>query len=130
RGAIPRAQKYLACQAAGCACSLWFPVNRGIMTKRNPVLIAFCGLAAFALAALFGPVRASTAVITPIDMGEVPAIPVPPITATTVIPPKGPFINVSSRGVAGAGDNVLIMGFVVKHATGRVLVRAVGPGLV
>ncbi len=41
------------------------------------------------------------------------------------------LVNLSGRARVGTGDNVLIAGFVISgHSTERVLIRAVGPGLV
>jgi uncharacterized repeat protein (TIGR03803 family) len=39
------------------------------------------------------------------------------------------FANISTRGFVGAGDNVMIGGFVSGNAGAKVLVRAVGPSL-
>lgn len=45
-------------------------------------------------------------------------------------PPAGAAVNISTRLLAGAGDNSLIAGFIVQGtAPKRVIVRAVGPSL-
>lgn len=44
-------------------------------------------------------------------------------------PPGSKLINISTRGEVGAGDKVLIAGFVLSAET-KVLIRAIGPGLV
>jgi hypothetical protein len=46
-----------------------------------------------------------------------------------VIPAKGALINVSTRGKVGSGEDVMIVGFIIKVTPKRVLLRAVGPGL-
>jgi hypothetical protein len=46
--------------------------------------------------------------------------------------PGSELINISTRGVVGTGDNVLIAGFIVGPDTGRgshILVRGIGPSL-
>lgn len=42
---------------------------------------------------------------------------------------NGRLANISTRGRAGTGDNVMIAGFVVTDAPKRVLIRAIGPSL-
>jgi phospholipase/lecithinase/hemolysin len=46
------------------------------------------------------------------------------------IPPLGKAANISTRGTAGTGEDVLIAGFIVTGAEGKkVIVRAIGPSL-
>lgn len=40
------------------------------------------------------------------------------------------LINISARGQVGAGDAVLIVGFIINEGVERVLIRGVGPGLI
>lgn len=47
----------------------------------------------------------------------------PPLTR------NGRLANISTRGVVGTGDNVMIAGFIVTDDTKRVLIRALGPSL-
>ena len=37
--------------------------------------------------------------------------------------------NISTRGLVGAGDNVMIGGFIIRRVTTRIIVRAIGPEL-
>ena len=41
----------------------------------------------------------------------------------------GYFVNISTRGFVGAGDNAMIGGFIIEDAPMTVLIRAVGPSL-
>ncbi|MFL6528700.1 MAG: matrixin family metalloprotease, partial [Chthoniobacterales bacterium] len=42
---------------------------------------------------------------------------------------NGRLANISTRGRVGTGDSVMIGGFIIKDATKRVLIRALGPSL-
>lgn len=60
-----------------------------------------------------------------------PLAPVP----NTMLPPgygtRAPFVNLSTRGRVGSGDNLMIAGLVIGGPEPkRVLIRAIGPGLV
>ncbi len=49
-----------------------------------------------------------------------------------LVSPGSELVNISTRGVVGTGDNVMIAGFIVGPNTGRgthVLVRGIGPSL-
>ncbi|MBI3250111.1 MAG: hypothetical protein HYZ50_26755 [Deltaproteobacteria bacterium] len=47
----------------------------------------------------------------------------------TTSTPGGSFLDISTRGLVGTGDNVMIGGFIIEDGPMTVLIRAIGPSL-
>ncbi len=112
-------------------------VNAGIGTNRSAIDAAGVQAGAFPL----GAAGSDAAILTTLAPGNYTAV-VSSTVATGVgvalvevydlssASPGQKLINIATRASAGAGDNLLIAGFVVPPGTSkRVLIRAVGPGL-